>query len=231
MNSTQVVETLRKEAATNSAFNAVCHVFALRQRARHQVTIQSLHYRMLKEGFSYPKTSYQQIIKMLGDLGFGAVKYDKRGEPIGIFGVNNTLQSIGKAALGGESKLKGYKQRHRYSDLPAVLNPTKKVEPKKTPPKASDTTTRVYPVSLTVVIAGKPVNFRIPTNITAEEIQALVERFSDRAMETKDGPAVEFPVAMTAVVEGTPVSLQVPKNITSKEIANLVVRFHDKGGA
>ncbi len=226
MNQNQVIETLKSEASTNPAFNAVCHVFALRERARHQVTVQALHYRMLKEGFNYPKPKYEEIIKILGSLGFGQVKYNKRAEVIGLYEVKSTLQSIGKAALGGDSKLKSYKQRHKFTDLPLqskkVTTKPESVTTKSQPPG------RVYPVSLTVMINKKPVNFRIPTNISESEIKDLVETFADRAME---GKAIDYPIAMTAVVKGTPVSLQVPKNITSQDIASLVVRFHDKGTA
>lgn len=226
----KVIEILRKEASTNPAFNAICHSFALRERARYQVTVQALHYRMATEGFAFKKEEYQTALKFLGALGFGAVKYNKRAEPIGLYGITSTLQSIGKAAIGGESKLKGYKQRHKFSDLPLIVQTgSKKVtEALKTVsvPKKIKIGERIYPVSLTIMIGNKPVNFRIPTSITEEEIESLVEVFADRAMGAAN---VEFPVAMTAVVKGTPVNLQVPKNITSKEIAHLVVRFHDKG--
>jgi hypothetical protein len=78
---------------------------------------------------------------------------------------------------------------------------------------------------LTIHIGGKPVNFRVPTNLTASEIKALVSAFHDRAMADD---AVEYPVSMTTVIQGHPVSLQVPKNITSEEIAALVMKFHAK---
>lgn len=191
MNQTDVINRLKQEAASNPAFNAVCHVFALRERARHQVTVQALDYRMRKEGFNFDKSQYANILKILGELGIGRVDHDRNGNVTALRDVKTTLQSIGKSAVSGQvTKLQNYNRRHTFSELAAVAEKLtgKKMAKRLSLPVApisDDTRTTApkveYPVSLTVVIGGKPVNFRVPTNLSAEEIAALVIRFHDKA--------------------------------------------------
>jgi hypothetical protein len=111
---TVLVQALQKEAKSNKAFEAVCTLFASRERARHQVTLQSLRYSMLKEGFHFDEETYAQILSFLAKAGVGKIVRNKKNQVTALVEVKYTLQTIGKAALSATDR--------KYSKIPV---PTK----------------------------------------------------------------------------------------------------------
>ncbi len=172
MDISKVVDVLRSETKSKPAVSAVMHVFAMRKRARSNITVGGLDQKMRTEGFNFPRSEYAKIIRMLSDLGFGKLDVDSKGRVRALKEVKVTLQSIGEAAVGQAKKLENWQQRSKYSPLVATA------ELIKAAPQAKSGGIS-HPVSITVLINDKPVNFRIPKELNANEIADLVVRFRD----------------------------------------------------
>jgi hypothetical protein len=173
MDTLSMVRGLQEEATKDSAFRDVCHVFAQRERARSQVTIASLSQTMVEEGFKYNRDDYGRVLRKLGGLGVGSLEKNKKGRVIALKDIKVTLQSIGAAALKQKEKLENFKMRNNYRTLTAVAE---MIKPKENPLAGPGG----FPVSITVVINGKPVNFRVPKELNETEIADLVVRFRDK---------------------------------------------------
>lgn len=117
MNETQMIATLRTEAEKNPVVNDTLHAFALRERARHIVTLTGLANRMRKEGFTHMKEEYSTVLRLLAKLGVGKLDLDAKGRVRSLKDVRTTLQSIGLAATGGADALKANKQRNRFGKV------------------------------------------------------------------------------------------------------------------
>ncbi len=134
----KVIETLRIMASKSKVANDVFHDFAARERARNQLTVDTLYYRMKAGGFNHSKDECRDVIKGLGTLGIGMLQMNSRGHITALVNIKHTLQSIGKAAIAERSatapKLESYTQRNKYSRL-AMSQKTSE-----TPAKVSQTT-------------------------------------------------------------------------------------------
>lgn len=176
----ETIDALKREAATNKAFNAVCHVFALRKRTRAMVTIHGLTLAMTSEGFHYSKKEYQRILSFLSRLNIGKLEVDKQGNSKALTNITVTLQSIGKAAVGNVTELKTKaKTPNKFFELAdktirEPVNVTKKVVLPSTPNE--------YPAFLTVMIEGQPVVFRIPANFTQDVATLIEDKTKDQDM-------------------------------------------------
>ncbi len=172
----QIVENLRMEASVDLAFNAVCTVFALRERARQQVTINSLMITMLKEGFKFSRPQYEKVLQFLASQGIGYLDYDMKGRMRALKGIKVTLQSIGMAALSKKDGLDTFTLAPMFSKLPVnppVAVPKKEVVESnghKKPTRAE----RSYPASLTVVFETETVSFIVPNGITSAQLGSLL---------------------------------------------------------
>lgn len=182
METKEVINVLRKEAEDPAA-NAVFKVWRRRKRARGTVTVPSLERRMEMEGHAFSKAHYTGLLKKLSALGFGTLKTDSNGEVKALADITATLQSIGAAALGEKIKIENFRQRAKYHNIversQSILNMAKSLQGQ------SSYTNLVkeegagveYPVAITVVVNGKPVNIRIPTNFSPEDLADLIGRF------------------------------------------------------
>lgn len=170
------VELLKKEAMSDKMMRDIFHVMSLRERARNIITVGGLDQRMKKEGFNYERADYVKFLKFMASVGFGKLETDSKGKVLSLKDIRITLQSIGEAAMGQNTKLIPWKQRNKYQPLPEQPKP-------QAPQKASADNVTGFPVSLTVVVNGKPVNFRIPKELTEWEIADLVVRFRDSSPE------------------------------------------------
>lgn len=156
----KIVTQLRDEVRKNPVFNDVCHVFALRERARQQVTIGSLFSTMKKNGFHHTKEQYKGVIKALAALGFGRLEKDKNNNIVALKNVCITLQSIGRAALGSTGKLEANVPRPKFVDMPQTF-----IEK----PKSA------YKVILTVLVEGTPIKIEVPTKVTESNLGELLK--------------------------------------------------------
>ncbi len=175
MNQNEAIVSLKKVVESDKAASAVFHVFALRKRARHMVTILGLMQRMKAEGFEYSRGQYEAILKIMAEHGFGKLEKDPKGQVTALKDIKTTLQSLGKAVLSQDEKLKGFKQRNRFNDLVATA------EAIRTNPEAI----AVRPfrvsgtVSITLSINGKPIIIPVPSDLTPEETAGLINRLQD----------------------------------------------------
>lgn len=117
----KALQVLKEVASKNPAIDAMFHDFAMRERARSQVTIRAFYSRMKKQGFKHTSTEYAEGLKVLSKCGFGEIKLNRRGNVVGLFGVKTKLQSIGQAVVGNRKELKNYAPRSKYSPLPASV--------------------------------------------------------------------------------------------------------------
>lgn len=125
----EIVTALRERAANNDVFNAICYIFAKRQRARRQVTVSALKQAMEVEGADFTTQQYIETLKFLAQLGLGKEKVNTNGEFVGLGEIQTTLQSIGQAAAAKRPDLKRLKPQPKgpkFIDLtkPEVLPPT-----------------------------------------------------------------------------------------------------------
>ncbi len=115
---TQIATELKKEAEKNKAFEDVCTVFAMRERARSQVTINSLKAAMDKEGYKHDKDAYKDVISRLARLGVGKLHKDTKGRVRALTDVKYTLQSVGLSAVGEKLNVSPFRKSNRFSALP-----------------------------------------------------------------------------------------------------------------
>lgn len=165
MKAYEVIQKLKQIGTENPAAHAMFSVWAKRQRARHQVTMQSLLARMALEGYKYEPKDYATVLEILADLGFGTLERGKQGDVVALWGIRTTLQSIGKAAVGESVNFKTFKQRQKYIPLThvkkQVITPTKQVISRQS-------------MSLTIYINDKPVSIPVPRNLEPSEVADLV---------------------------------------------------------
>lgn len=175
--SNDIVNRLRKEVESNPVFNAVMHKFALRERARAQVTLHSLTQTMTNEGYKYKREEYVGVLKTLGALGVGRLEFDSKNRLVALKDIKITLQSIGKAAIGGGEQLNNTKFQRRFKNLPqtsAVL-PVKRAI---SPAVKSDTVQAVnirYAAEVTVKFNKDEITtFKIPGGLSPKELGLLL---------------------------------------------------------
>lgn len=183
MTSIETIEALKREANKSPAANAVFHVFADRQRARQSINTAALVVRMEREKFDFPVKQYEDVLKFLSTLGLGTLVLDKKGRVKGLANIKVTLQSIGMAALSPTraQRFEGFRSKPKFQKL-TVEKPVPATSPPPAPKPLGAASGAVagFPVSVTVVVNGKPVNFRIPNELSEAEIADLVVRFRDK---------------------------------------------------
>lgn len=171
MSNQEIVGSLKKYAAENAVANDVFCAWAMRQRARNQVTMAALYQKMKINGFNHKYEEYEGLLKFLGALGLGRLELDKRGKVIALKEVKMTLQSIGEAACGGKEKLKGFKPRNKFSRLiskPKTLVTTSVQQPK----------TFERDIEIVVTLEGKPIRINMPKSLSAEQIAGIIHGVS-----------------------------------------------------
>lgn len=117
MENKKAIEVLKQAASKSQAIHDLFIDFGARERARGQVTVRAFYNRMKKQGFKHTSAEYADGLKVLAECGFGELKYNKRGNIVGLFGVRTTLASIGEAVVGKKGQLKNWGPRHKYSPI------------------------------------------------------------------------------------------------------------------
>jgi len=180
MTTTEVmINRLKDEAKSNPVWNAVAHVFALRQRARHQVTVAALSQRMRAEGFDWTDEQYADVLKLLSQCGIGRLEIDGKGRPVAIKDIRLTLQSIGKVVAGNaDADIKPFHQRHKFGNVVDMNQSQPKVKEhvirRRRGRKPRTYQTPNSKLILTVLVNDKPVNIPIPNGLTTDEIAKLI---------------------------------------------------------
>jgi hypothetical protein len=174
---TSIIEALKKEALASKAFNAVCHVFAFRQRTRYVLTIVGLRQKMKAEGFTFSNEEYAKVLRTLASLGIGQLMVSPRGRIRALKNINITLQSIGQAACGDKAKLEGFKPSNKFIRL--VSNPETVVKKPQEPPKVQELSPKTQEskaIKLIVYLGGSPVTFAVPEELSTNEIAGLIQK-------------------------------------------------------
>ncbi len=181
------IDSLKKEAAGNPVASAVFHMFAARERARQTVTVGALDQRMKSEGFEFDREEYVKILKLLANMGLGKIEVNSKGRVTALKDVKMTLQSIGMAAIGEKMNLAALKQRNRFSQLEgraeSLAETANVIKPRDGSAGAG------FPVSITVVVNGKPVNLRVPKEFNQKDIADLVVKLTHDDNEERRGKA------------------------------------------
>lgn len=185
METTQVIETLRKEAKSDKFVESICTVLAVKPRSRFTLTVDALNQRMTKEGFDFDHERAVRFLSLLARLGFGRLQ-KSGGKVVALTEIRTTLQSIGKAAMGEAVNLDKFQKRNRYTKLahvpraamaaqtaPAPIKP--KTLLRSIPPKAPP----VSVIGLAVSLNGRTVRLPIGDDMTVEDIAALAQRFRE----------------------------------------------------
>lgn len=179
INEKEVIKALQDQRTKDPVLDAVCTVFAARQRARDRVTMQALRERMKKEGFLYADADYARILKLLGTLGLGRIHADHKGRVIALSDIKVTLQSVGMAAVGQATVMDRHWKRNKFQKIPVIEAAPIRKEPTKVVEKVEETLTlqRVQPrpapgvweVLCVPMRDGSTFKTYVPENLTKED--------------------------------------------------------------
>jgi len=117
------IEKLRDLAESNQTAHDMFVNFALRQRARGQITVAALHQKMHREGFNHSRQDYAVVLVRLQELGIGELVRSSRGRLIGINKISIKLQDLGRAVIEDQGSVRNHAPRSRYSPVPLTASP------------------------------------------------------------------------------------------------------------
>lgn len=168
-----VVIWLRERAEKSQVFNAMAHVFALRERTRQQITLTNLYQVMLKEGFKYSKSEYGEELQYMASLGIGKLEHDSKGRLRALKGIRVTLQSIGLAAAAKKDSLDRATLIPIFTELPVIKDVIQRTPPKKEK-SAFTEEKKDYEVSLTIQSGEKRIDLVKLRDLSANELISLI---------------------------------------------------------
>lgn len=176
----EMATIIKAEATKNPVFNAVCHLFAVRERARSQVTLSTLMVSMSREGYNFNREQLEGVLEFLAHSGVGRLAKNSKGRVHALKDIKYTLQSVGRAGSDKATTVDKFVPNTTYSDLPqkalaAVIPTPRAPEPVAAPPTPEVAPAKtIYPAVLTITAGGKPVNFEIPNGLTSERLALLL---------------------------------------------------------
>lgn len=184
-NHEKIIDALRTEAQTNKVFASVMLVFAVRERARYQVTIPALKYRMQKEGYNFTVEQLAKVLSFLASLSIGKLSFDAGGKVKALIDIKLTLQSVGQAAMGQIAITEQFKQARRYAPLavPPAPKPAQEIVNKPVPKPPTEA--NKHKVFLSASIDGHYINFPTPMVLTADELLDLVTQMSNKTPQSE----------------------------------------------
>lgn len=180
MNNQELIVALRKLATDNKTANAVFHVWALRERARSMVTLDSLAQKMKEEGFIYTREELCLVLKDLATLGVGRLK-TTNGRVSALEDIRVTLQSLGIVACGTVrpdlSALEPFRHRNKFAK---VVTPKKLFEERRRAMPTAPASTDDPPSAITVTYGGLSLTVGVPKDMPAEDTAKILARLLDR---------------------------------------------------
>lgn len=182
LNQKEVIEKLKKEAAHNPVAKDVFYMWAMRQRARNQVTVQALSQRMAEQGFKHTDDQYREVLKFLHSIGLGRLSTTSKGKITALIEVTLTLQSVGQAAAGSGS-LDKFKSRPVYAKL-------KQVERREDKRRSSDAIEKAWAAPETKSVVGiaymvgpnKTIYIPVPKELKPNEVADLISRLTHEVL-------------------------------------------------
>lgn len=170
MSTKEMIEKLKAEQSHNKVASAVFHMFAMRQRSRHQITTRSLYYAMRGEGYKFSPSDYSQVLKFLATIGVGELEVDRKGRVKALKNVKVTLKSLGEAACGTEVSLDVQYKRNKFNNIV--------VPPSATKPVTTDIPTPSRPVlgvAVRLNFRDKQLTIPMSAEFTEEDIAVLLK--------------------------------------------------------
>jgi hypothetical protein len=101
----ELVKLIRLQAKRDECFANVCHIFANRDRARAEVTLQTLALTMKRERFTYTKDQLSTALRFLATCGVGRLELDAKKRVVALREIQVTLQSLGQMALADDKQV------------------------------------------------------------------------------------------------------------------------------
>lgn len=173
-NPAATIEALRKEAKNNVVFNAICHLFAMRERGRQQVTVPHLRLTLSHNGFHFTRAQVESSLQLLARLGIGRLSLD-RGNILALSDIKVTLQSIGAVALGSQDSLEKLASKIPQLKLADQLAKREAVKP--IPATQDKQPSEVPKTTLTFNVGGRPITLAVPTEISPTQLHSIIEAF------------------------------------------------------
>lgn len=118
--------SIRALAETNRMFSDICTIFAMRERSRSQVTVNTLLRAVEEAKMKYNKQDCRKVLEILASYNIGLLVKDTKGRVRALINIKYTLQSLGLAAVGSNLNLKPFIARSNQAELP--VEATKLVE-------------------------------------------------------------------------------------------------------
>lgn len=154
---------VKAAALSDAGLMAVCTIWASRERARSQVTVQTLLKSLHDNGFkNFDKQQVTGILMKLANLGLGKLYKDSKGRIRSLIDIKFTLQSIGLAVTGKQGAVAPFKQANKFVDapVPEVKAPISKPNGRK---------------QYTMAISGDIDGRHISVPLTTEEFRLFLE--------------------------------------------------------
>lgn len=187
LGSNSLATKLREEAGKSPTFNAMCHIFALRQRSRQKITLHSLQATMKKEGFSFTAAEYTATLEFMHGAGVGTLEYSPRGAVRALANIKFSLQSIGLAALAKQDVTVKHQTSPppQFKKVPGVPPPLPKTTtpPPSTPKVAAEPMSplvKKYPVQLVLKMDSEDVRVDLLSKLTVAEFVQLFSSLLNR---------------------------------------------------
>lgn len=159
-----VVQKLRERAEKSPVFTAMCSMFAMRERTRQQIVLNTLLAVMKNDTVKFSKEQLAEELKFMASIGLGTIQHDKKNRVYALKNIKTKLQSIGHAALSKTDHLVKFTPQAKFSDLPK--RKTDFLEPRTTiiPEKYQ------YKAVLNIDIEGHKVEFTIDNSVPLQEL-------------------------------------------------------------
>jgi hypothetical protein len=138
--SDQLVRRIRTQAQMDVVFDNVCKLFANRQRARQDVTVQTLMLTTKAAGYNYSRDQHVGVLLFLNSVGVGDLER-KNGKVVALRNIKYNLQSLGAAANNNKPApptIDTFKPSYGGGQFKAIIEErAKAASPRMTPPPTS----------------------------------------------------------------------------------------------
>jgi hypothetical protein len=99
------VQLIRKQAKIDNCLANVCHVFTTRERARVEITLQTLDLTMRRERYQYTKDQLATVLRFFATCGIGRLELDAKRRVVALRDIQVKLQDLGFAAIADDKEI------------------------------------------------------------------------------------------------------------------------------
>ena len=90
---------LRGAVRSNPTFEAMCHIFDVRERTRRTLNVRSIATSLRHEGHSVSRADVVRCLRLLEAIGIGKILLTEQGQVDALTHIKYTLSAVSKAAL------------------------------------------------------------------------------------------------------------------------------------